>query len=669
MVNSGSEDKVLKSEPSGQSQRDCMWAHSSNYKLKSLLTLGSISLLLVLCITSYRKNVRTVENPQAATWNSGGEFRRSLMGGRTNGISSDTVAARTLVVYSYIEGDVVAADNFRFFLRFGVPPDDDFVHFVLVLHGRTNVPPPNYRNVMVLRRAIGCGSYGAYGAVIDAIGWKFLMSTYRFFVFLSSQARGPFLPLYAPATFMWTDAFTSMITEDVKLTGVTAVCKESSLRFREPSVRIQSFLFATDRIGLRILRDSGVFVCTAESNAEEVAEADTSLSVLRAGYNFDVLQMKYKDWDWRQQMTFSDPCEHVAGNGDLFSPNSERPYDGQILHPLELLFYKVTEGNVRNIVNTFTAFALVENVASFWKNRLLHRPLCKEEASSSRSCMADILRRRLADLEVNASEMATVMEKMSHVQSAQELTLVMEKQQEEQQQQNEAQEKDPWKLPSYPDFTTKSWYHPIGEGKEIRVGVLCWAGSDQEEPQSSLRSGTAKMLQNALQQKNISTRVLTDWGAISGSLTSSGWAFFDVAFVLLSPTDLSRLGPASATATRMIVLVAPGEEQGICELSPSILKSAYRFVFSSLKSLCTCGNVLVREIAVVIPNPAEGTQFSSVLSLQDTELLYTALVKGVFLPRKFPRLDDMNSFLYALVQRENQQDKYQDRCTNVSDNW
>ena len=54
--------------------------------------------------------------------------------------------------------------------------------------------------------------------------WLSPRSQYRYFVWLNSSVRGPFLPAYLRGKMHWTAAFTSRITDSVKLVGSTINC-------------------------------------------------------------------------------------------------------------------------------------------------------------------------------------------------------------------------------------------------------------------------------------------------------------------------------------------------------------------------------------------------------------------------------------------------------------
>jgi hypothetical protein len=53
---------------------------------------------------------------------------------------------------------------------------------------------------------------------------KRLMWRYRFFIFLNSSVRGPFIPSYLPAGWHWPRAFTDLLSEDVKIAASSIVC-------------------------------------------------------------------------------------------------------------------------------------------------------------------------------------------------------------------------------------------------------------------------------------------------------------------------------------------------------------------------------------------------------------------------------------------------------------
>ena len=74
---------------------------------------------------------------------------------------------------------------------------------------------------------------------------------YKFFVWVNSSVRGPFLPAYLAGTMHWTEALTGKLTESVKLVGATINCGGGYFH-PNPQPHVQSYAIATDQVGLLI---------------------------------------------------------------------------------------------------------------------------------------------------------------------------------------------------------------------------------------------------------------------------------------------------------------------------------------------------------------------------------------------------------------------------------
>jgi len=64
----------------------------------------------------------------------------------------------------------------------------------------------------------------AQQVTLEWVRHKRLMWRYRFFIFLNSSVRGPFIPSYLPAGWHWPRAFTDRLSEDVKIAASSIVC-------------------------------------------------------------------------------------------------------------------------------------------------------------------------------------------------------------------------------------------------------------------------------------------------------------------------------------------------------------------------------------------------------------------------------------------------------------
>ena len=139
-----------------------------------------------------------------------------------------------LVLYCYHESPR-SARNLQFFLDSTAQDwaeSDECqtrprLELVLIINGHwCSVPLPSASNVQVLRTDNSDHDFGGWADALEALGirqgaqeWKLL---FKYFVFINSSCRGPFLPPYA-AMLHWTDPFTSKITEQVKLVGPSII--------------------------------------------------------------------------------------------------------------------------------------------------------------------------------------------------------------------------------------------------------------------------------------------------------------------------------------------------------------------------------------------------------------------------------------------------------------
>lgn len=81
-----------------------------------------------------------------------------------------------------------------------------------------------------------------------------LCSRFKYFIWLNSSGRGPFLPPYYAEISQgasWTRAFTAKLTDKVKLVGSSISC--GGAYTYPPTPHVQTYAVATDRQGLEVL--------------------------------------------------------------------------------------------------------------------------------------------------------------------------------------------------------------------------------------------------------------------------------------------------------------------------------------------------------------------------------------------------------------------------------
>jgi hypothetical protein len=122
------------------------------------------------------------------------------------------VPVDTLVIYIFNEDDPVYPSNFQHFLAVAVQENSRCSYIVLVqersLHSAIELPA--IANVQYIYYAGPCYEWGMIGWLLSediskqhAVSWQ----QHKYFIFLSSAVRGPFLPAYLQDSMHWTDPF------------------------------------------------------------------------------------------------------------------------------------------------------------------------------------------------------------------------------------------------------------------------------------------------------------------------------------------------------------------------------------------------------------------------------------------------------------------------------
>lgn len=176
-------------------------------------------------------------------------------------------------------------------------------------------------------------------SLTSLLTWEEL-EQYSYFIFLDSSMRGPFLPRYmhrprsrterweAPQwTKPWTTVFTDRLDDHVKLVGRTVSC--------EVQMHVQAPLWATDRVGLRLLLDAGVLDCaTTMTKALQEYELAATTTIFNAGFGIDSLMLRYQGLDLAKLRDMPCTARH--------NPSVPFLNDGLPINPLEVVFVVAT---------------------------------------------------------------------------------------------------------------------------------------------------------------------------------------------------------------------------------------------------------------------------------------------------------------------------------------
>mmetsp|Transcript_12697 Transcript_12697/g.38289 ORF Transcript_12697/g.38289 Transcript_12697/m.38289 type:complete len:419 (-) Transcript_12697:2891-4147(-) len=253
-----------------------------------------------------------------------------------------TAKPQTLVVYIFSKTDTEYESNLMFFLKHGVA-ENDGCYYVFIMQTIEGVQLPDISNKIpsnaeVITHPNSCYDWGTIGWLLESGRVDTLK--YKYFLFMNSSVRGPFIPTFSQDSKRWHEHITSRINGTVKLVGPTISCEGSPKEGKvdgewRTNPHVQSYVLATDQVGLQLWKADGkVFTCyTSMWDVIFYGELGSSLAILKAGYNLESFMSRYRGVDWRQESNWE--CNSRV------NPYGEMYYDGISLSPYEVMFVKV----------------------------------------------------------------------------------------------------------------------------------------------------------------------------------------------------------------------------------------------------------------------------------------------------------------------------------------
>jgi hypothetical protein len=262
------------------------------------------------------------------------------------------------VSYAYSEGTRASApSNLGYFLRYGITVPcaaegsqcRKRIQYGIVVNGNCVssycLSPGNYvqpaarRNVREWRRDNVGYDFGAHSHVLNAL--SLLGERYEAYIFLNCGVVGPIVPVYMPNSWHWTDAFADKLRGQVGLVGTSIVCLPvTDLGGYGPSV--EGFAFALSYEALNVVLTKGSSFQNHASKADAILDGEYALTdtVIQNGFSIDSLLKAYEKRDWLNKSGWN--CNNFK------HPSREGTYFGISIHPLEVIFHKVSWGSEAN---------------------------------------------------------------------------------------------------------------------------------------------------------------------------------------------------------------------------------------------------------------------------------------------------------------------------------
>lgn len=258
--------------------------------------------------------------------------------------------SKIIVIYSYFEKNDEYIKNLEFFLQNAIYDDIDYI-FCINGH-QCSIDIPKQSNIKILSRDNIDFDFGAYQDALKKIN----IEQYKYYFFINTSVRGPFLPLKQRNT-KWTDIFISLLTNDVKLVGTSINILNApnhknyvndpyfdiliNKGFKPPFSHVQSQFFLLDKDALQFLISKQFFNQPSETDFEKfiiLREVVMSQLILKNGWNINCVLPKYKDLDYRK---ITEDINPTSVSGDSIHPNA---YFGGDIKPYDVIFIKTNRG-------------------------------------------------------------------------------------------------------------------------------------------------------------------------------------------------------------------------------------------------------------------------------------------------------------------------------------
>lgn len=247
------------------------------------------------------------------------------------------------VFYSYFETNK-SQKNLEFFVKNGINLNDDIFYVFLINNHNYSVKIPNQKNIKIVCRDNIGHDFGSWKD-----GLKSIKETFDYYIFMNDTVRGPFLPRYIPKNITWYQMFCNLISEKVKLSGLTInyfPWHHHKLKDSENNnlgkccidaysdgkyKHVQSMMFCTDKVGLEIL-NKNIFNLTL-NEYEDIYKKNRKNFIMR--FEIGMSQQIIKHGFDIAALYVCDIKKHKTG--DIWYNNK---YFGTTMNPLETIFIK-----------------------------------------------------------------------------------------------------------------------------------------------------------------------------------------------------------------------------------------------------------------------------------------------------------------------------------------
>jgi hypothetical protein len=253
--------------------------------------------------------------------------------------NTTALPSRTLVVYVYGNTHKLSEENLAFFIRTAVRDSHNADYYFILqridnVYFDENTLPLLPTNAHYIQHENTCFDMGTIGWFLAS--GMIEKSKYKYFIFLNSSVRGPFIASYYDNA-IWYTIFTRRLNDHIKLVGSTINCQTAP--------HVQSYIWALDFEGLNLLLKHGTIFKCHDSKKETIKNGEIGASqiILNSGFGIDSLMKKYQGMDFR--------LYENKGCNNRRNPMVNRGVDGISLDPFEIVFIKMKNSEVEDFDN------------------------------------------------------------------------------------------------------------------------------------------------------------------------------------------------------------------------------------------------------------------------------------------------------------------------------
>ncbi len=249
---------------------------------------------------------------------------------------------KTLLLYLYKENDDTKI-NLDFFVKHGVTESDDITFKFLINDFVCTVPIPQYENISIIKKS-NSFDLSSYHVGLEPAD----IENFDYFIFMNSSCIGPFLPTFIDGP--WHQSMLTLLDHEVKLVGPVVEIPPDDLgakciknfNYIQPNDQhipfIHTYMFATDKIGLAVLKGYGVFIDGEIDQLDLIQKYERLISsaIINEGFKIKSLLLRFK------RINLVDKKEWVSKkwSNKITCPEVPNNYDGIDLNPLEIIFVK-----------------------------------------------------------------------------------------------------------------------------------------------------------------------------------------------------------------------------------------------------------------------------------------------------------------------------------------